>query len=110
MVRIWCLLQFGTADVTSAPSALKKQAKTFAASHDFKGPSASFALKCAAPLRPDVRLFILFGFFFDRICWNSRISVTRGAEEGPIWKTSGHLGMWSVTGLLCCSSLVLVCL
>lgn len=31
----------------SAPSALLK---TFAASHDFKGPSPSFTLKCAAPL------------------------------------------------------------
>lgn len=33
---------------------------------------------------------------FCRFCRNSRVFVSRGAEKGPIWKASGHMGMWSV--------------
>lgn len=81
--------------MSDLPRWLLKQVETFA-SRDFIDPSPS-RLKCAAPLRPDVGLLVLY---FDRFCWNPRISLTRGAEEGSIWKTSGHLGVWSVAGLL----------
>lgn len=77
--------------------ALKKQVKTFAASQRFKGHTPALTLKHAA--LSDLILVSLL--ILDRFCWNSRISLTRGAEEGPIWKTSGHLGMWSVVGLIC---------
>ncbi len=35
-------------------------------------------------------------FFYCRIRWHTRIPVPWGIEEGGIWQTCGHLGLWWV--------------
>ena len=54
-------------------------------------------------------LILCLTFLFFRLCWNTGISFTGGAQKGTLWQTCGYLGLWYVLEVNSLTRLKLKC-